>query len=147
MVHALTESHRLLRPEGILVDIHPLVEPPVLAVLGEGQRLFAEECPLQGADAYRQADQAIDDAIQAGLFAPGETTVFDFLTHAPSGAALDRHLTQASAFDQEPADPEVELRWADLFTRADRAMSSAGSDAEVVLIERARITSVRPMAK
>jgi len=145
MVHALGESHRLLKPTGLLADIHPLPDPPVLAVFREGKRLFSEVCPSQGADAYRQADRAIDDAVRRRLFALEQSTIFDFLTHAPSVAALDSHLTMANAFDQGPGDPEFELRWADLCARADKAVGATISGAEVILLERARITSLRPL--
>ncbi len=145
MVHALGESHRLLKPTGLLVDIHPLPDPPVLAVLREGRRVFSEVCPSQGADAYRQADRAIDDAVRRREFAQVQSTIFDFLTHAPSVAALDSHLTMASAFDPEPGDPEVEARWAELFARANEAVGATTSGAEVILFEKARMTSLRPL--
>lgn len=145
-MHALGESHRLLKPAGILVDIHPLPDPPVLAVFRDEKRIFLEEAPSQGADAYRQADRAIADAVRSHLFALEESTVVDFLTHAPSAATLDSHLTTASEFDKAPGDPEVEVRWADLFSRADKAAGAAIEGVDVVLLEKARITSLRPLS-
>jgi len=146
MVHALGEAHRLLRPMGKLIDIHPLPSAPVLAVFCQGKMVFSEECPSQGGESYREADRAIEDAIQRGLFAQGESTVVDFLTHAPSAAELDRYLTTANAFAQEPRDAERELRWANLIDRADKALVPETPGVEAVLIERARITSLRPSA-
>jgi hypothetical protein len=146
MVHALGETHRLLRPMGKLIDIHPLPSAPVLAVFCQGKMVFSEECPSQGGESYREADRAIEDAIQRGLFAQGESTVVDFLTHAPSAAELDRYLTTANAFAQEPRDAERELRWANLIDRADKALGAEPPGVEAVLIERARITSLRPLA-
>jgi len=146
MVHALGEGHRLLRPTGKLIDIHPLPSAPILAVFCQGKMMFSEECPSQGGESYRQADRAIEDAIQRGLFAQGESTVVDFLTHAPSAAELDSHLTKVNAFAEEPRDAERERLWADLIDRADRALLAEPPGAEAVLIERARITSLRPLA-
>jgi len=145
MVHALADARRLLKPAGLLVDIHPLAVPPVLAVHREGRCVFSEVCPSQGAEAYRQADRALDEAIQRQEFAPEQGTVFDFLTHAPSVTALDDHLTATSAFDQEPGDPEAEMLWAELFKRADGAAGARTSDVEVILLEKARMTTLRPL--
>jgi hypothetical protein len=145
MVHALADSHRLLKPAGLLVDIHPLPDPPVLAVNREGECVFSEICPSQGAEAYRQADQAIDDAVQRQQFAREQSTIFNFRTYAPSAAALDDYLTMISAFDQEPGDPGAERLWAELFARADKAAGAGTSGVEVVLLEKARMTSLRPL--
>ncbi len=146
MVHALEQSHRLLKPAaGRLVDIHPLPDPPLLAVQRGGKRVFAEACPSQGAEAYRLADRAIDEAVQRRLFAREQSAIFDFLTYAPSAAALDDHLTMISAFDQEPADPAAERLWAELFARADKAAGAAPSGVDVILLEKARMTSLRPL--
>lgn len=146
MVHALTEAHRLLKPAGLLVDIHPLADPPLLAVNREGRRVFSEACPSQGAEAYHQADRAIDDAVKRRQFTREHSTVFDFRTYAPSVAALDDYLTMITAFDQEPSDAEFERLWAELFARADQAAGAGTSGVEVVLLERARMTSLRPLA-
>jgi hypothetical protein len=145
MVHALAEARRLLKPAGLLVDIHPLPDPPLLAVMREGTCVFSEVCPSQGAEAYRLADQAIDEAVQRRQFARKQSTVFDFLTYAPSAAALDDYLTMISAFDQEPGDPGAERLWAKLFARADEAAGVATSGVEVILREKARMTSLRPL--
>lgn len=145
MVHALTQSHRLLRPAGVLVDIHPLPDPPLLAVYRQGSCVFSEVCPSQGAEAYRQADLALGDAVQRGLFAREQTAVFDFRTYAPSIAALDDHLTTITAFDQEPGDPGAERLWAELFARADEAAGVPTPGVEVILLEKACMTSLRPL--
>lgn len=145
MVHALEQSHRLLKPAGLLVDIHPLPDPPLLAVQRQGKRLFSEVCPSLGAEAYRLADRAIDQAVEGRLFAREQSTIIDFRTYAPSAAALDDHLTMISAFDQDPADPAAERLWAELFARADKAAGAATSGVEVILLEKARMTSLRPL--
>ena len=147
MVHALGEAHRLLRPTGKLIDIHPLPSAPILAVFCQGKQVFSEECPSQGGESYRQADRAIEDAIQKGLFAQGESILVDFLIHAPSAAELDSYLTTANAFAEEPRDVERELRWADLIDRADKARLVETPGAEAVLMDKARITSLRPLAR
>jgi hypothetical protein len=42
MVHALEEIHRLLRPNGTLIDIRPYAEPTIVEVISGDQTLFAE---------------------------------------------------------------------------------------------------------
>lgn len=145
MVDALAQSHRLLKPAGMLVDIHPLPDPPLLEVSRQGTHIFSEVCPSQGADAYRQADQALEHAVQGRLFVREQSIVFDFRTYAPSVDALDEHLTEITAFDQDPADPEAERLWSDLFARAGQAAGAPASGLEVMLLERARMTSLRPL--
>jgi hypothetical protein len=83
--------------------------------------------------------------VQRRLFALEQSTTFDFCTYAPSAAALDDYLTMINAFDQEPADPAAERLWAELFARADEAAGAATSGVEVILLEKARITSLRPL--
>jgi hypothetical protein len=145
MVHALEQSHRLLKPAGRLVDIHPLPDPPLLAVQRQGKLIFSEACPSEGTEAYRLADRAIDEAVQRRLFAREQSTVFDFRTYAPSVKALDEYLTMITAFDQEAPDPQAERLWADLFARAAQAAGAPALGLEVMLLERARMTSLRPL--
>jgi hypothetical protein len=146
MVHALEEIHRLLKPEGYLVDLHPFPEAPILEVYYEGRALLSEEFPSQSAEAYRQADRAIELIVQRHLFAVEGSGAFDFFTHSPSASALDAYWAIASAFDQEPTDKDIQARRADLFTRVDKAVNAAGISSEVVLHERGRITVLRPSA-
>ena len=64
MVHALEEAHRLLTPDGLLVDIHPLPEAPTIEVRQGGKLLLSETYPSQSVEDYRQADRAIESAIE-----------------------------------------------------------------------------------
>jgi hypothetical protein len=145
MVHALEEIHRLLKPQGNLVDIHPLPAAPIVEVHDKGRRLLSEAYPTQGSEPYRQADQAIDFVAQRGLFVVERRGVFDFFTHAPSASDLEAYLAFANAFDPGSPDKEVQARRADLVTRIDKIVAAAGPSSEVVLLERGQIARLHPI--
>lgn len=85
MVHALELVHSLLNPHGLLVDIHPTGQPPLIEITSAGQTHQLGE--LQEADdfiEYHQADEALEQVIQSGLFLRARQETFTFLTHASS---------------------------------------------------------------
>ena len=81
MVHALEEIRRILLPDGILIDLRPLADRwPVEVVTpqdsyGAGR---VEDLPTGLADDAASAE-AIEKAVQAGLFALERSDMFDFL--------------------------------------------------------------------
>ena len=93
MVHALEILHRLIAPGGLLIDIHPTSEPPpILVRTGEGE-FFAGW--LQETDnfiEYRQAGQAIQQAVEQNWFALDEAGEFDFSIHADGLNELTAYL-------------------------------------------------------
>jgi len=46
MVHALEEIQRLLRPDGSLIDIHPVLEAPLIEAYQGDRVLLAEPSSL-----------------------------------------------------------------------------------------------------
>lgn len=70
MVHALEQIHRLLRPSGALIEIHPSVEePPLVEVWAEGRRWFSEHDPgFDYVDDLRRAEAAVTTILDRGLF-------------------------------------------------------------------------------
>src|SRR3970282_2779146 len=93
MVHALAKIHSLLQPTGVLVHIHPPPEPPAIQVR-VGSEIHAAGW-LREADDYvedEEADRAIDDAIELGMFVLERQGQFDFTTHAGTLRELKDHL-------------------------------------------------------
>lgn len=85
MVHALEQIARLIRPAGILIDIHPSQQPPLIEVVGGEARYPAGN--LQESDdfaEYEQADHALAQAQSLGLFSLKEAGAFTFTIHASS---------------------------------------------------------------
>ncbi|HZB78998.1 MAG TPA: hypothetical protein VE522_04045, partial [Actinomycetota bacterium] len=60
MVHALEELHRLLRPAGTLIEIHPALEFPLLQVGSNEEVSFSADDPgFDWEDDSRHAENAI----------------------------------------------------------------------------------------
>jgi hypothetical protein len=95
MVHALEKIHTLLKPDGILLDIHPTNEPAALAV-----RLREQLIPagwLHESDDYVEyewADEALQRSVDTGRFKLERTGTFDFIWHADSITDLRSYLAE-----------------------------------------------------
>jgi hypothetical protein len=95
MVHALEQIHDLLKPDGYLIDIHPNGEPVEFILPLEGEEQFIGY--MKETDdyiEYRQADEALEMVIAAGLFQVVETGEFEFLDHADSFEELKTFLDE-----------------------------------------------------
>jgi len=135
MVHALEKIHRLLKPDGRLIDIHPTSEPASIEV-----RLGARTTPagwLQETDdyiEYEQADEALQRIVHGGWFSLEREGVFEFVTHADSLADLREFLAE------EWQDAIVDELTAG---RVDELLSTSDRDKEVILRESVRIARFR----
>ena len=67
MVPALEEVHRLLRPSGTLIDIHPVFGTAQLEVHSAGQVIFAEPASASPDEGVLQADDALAHVVGRGL--------------------------------------------------------------------------------
>ncbi len=95
MVHALEKVARLLRPDGILIDIHPSQQPPQIEVNTAEERFAAGT--LQESDdfvEYEQADRALAQVQSQGLFSLEAVNSFIFTIHAPSLDELRNFLAE-----------------------------------------------------
>jgi SAM-dependent methyltransferase len=146
MVHALQEIRRLLKPDGILIDIHPLPDPPLFEVRRDGRVHYAEPEPGHDFDEdIRQADRALARVLKRRLFAQESRREFDFLTYGSSVQELLDFLEEASAFHEdsegEQATPDEEA----FFARLEHRLRRAGADAEVATHERGQIARLKPI--
>ena len=145
MVHALEEIRRLLRPDGCLIDIHPVLEAPLVEVYQGSRVLFVEPYPgYDYEEDLRQAEDALAQIVQRGPFVVERSGEFDLLTYGSSVAELRDFWAKAGAYDDSPKDEAVEGREAELYARVEEIMQAAGPGAEVALHERARITRLNP---
>jgi hypothetical protein len=95
MVHALEIVHRWLKPDGRLIDIHPTGEPPLIEVYQDGKTTPAGQ--LQETDdfiEYAQADDALQQVVEMGLFKLERRDTFLFATHADSVSELVNYLRE-----------------------------------------------------
>ena len=93
MVHALETIQPLLKPSGILLDIHPTNEPAALAV-----RLREQIIPagwINESDDYVEyewADEALQRLVDNRHFTLERLGTFDFIWHADSMSDLRAYL-------------------------------------------------------
>ena len=145
MVHALEEIRRLLKPDGCLIDIHPVREAPLVKVYQGRKLLFAESDPGYDYDAdLLHAENALEEIIQRGLFLMKGKDEFDLVTYASSVAELRDFWAMVGAYDDTPKDNVLTARQAEVYTRVDEIMRTTGREAEVAYHEKAHITRFKP---
>ena len=141
-MHALEEIHRLLKPTGALIDIHPVAESSPVEIHQSGDISpvgFLSVC--QWCMDYQMADNAIIEIAQRGLFTIEQQSVFDSLTYYPSAAEMGTSLIESvdkfarDAQSAGDANPHIEA----LAARAEEMMQAAGSGAELRVVERTHI--------
>jgi hypothetical protein len=135
MVHALQKLHRLLATDGLLIDIHPTAQPPALEVRRAGGIDLAGW--IHETDdyiEYEQADAALSQTIDAGLFELESHATFEFLTHAYALAELQDHLAR------EWKDARIDEQTAG---RVEELMLAAGVDRELIVREVIQISRLR----
>jgi hypothetical protein len=147
MVHALEEIHRLLKPSGVLIDIHPVSEPSLIEIHQDGKiDLVGHLSVRQWCIDFEQADSALAEIVQRGLYLIEHNDMFDTLTYYDSAAEMStafREEIEKYARDDEAVDETV-LHVEALATRAEELMLSAGSEAELARRERNHISRLKP---
>ena len=76
MVHALTEAHRVLKPDGILLDLRPAASHR-RAGLGEGERWKQVGVMRENFDDDIASDRAVKQVIRDGIFKQEKLIEFD----------------------------------------------------------------------
>ena len=145
MVHALEEIQRMLAPGGCLIDIHPVIEAPLIEVYQRRNVVFVVSDPgYDYEEGLRQAEDALAQIVQRGLFVIEGSSEFDLITSASSVPELRDYWAKYGAYIEEPKDAAVEARMAETFARVEEAMRRTGEGAEVATHEKARITRLNP---
>jgi hypothetical protein len=126
MVHALEELHRLLRPAGTLIEIHPALEFPFLEVSSNGEVSFSEEDPgFDYEDDSRHAEEAVAVVVGRGVFALDESRRFELRTHASSMEELRDHWAPRRRLRPGPEGDDARPTAGGRCTRGRRRSSSA----------------------
>lgn len=145
MVHALREIHRLLRRDGCLIEIHPVVGAPTVEVRQHGHLSFVEHDPgYDYEDDLRSAEDAVDRVIEAGVFMVERSREFELRTHSSSVAELRDHFAVSGAYEADPKDDHLLALQTDLYGRVEQVMRTSDRLAEVVYCDSARMTRLRP---
>jgi len=85
MVHALQTVRTLIKPGGVLLDLHPGLDKAWVEVRVNGKDYFLDV--VQETDdyiEYKQASDALGQMVENGQFAMEETGKFIFIIHADS---------------------------------------------------------------
>jgi len=148
MVHALEEIHRLLKPTGILIDIHPVAEPsPIEIHWGEKIERVGDLSVRQWCSDYQHADEALTEMKQRGLFMVEREGLFNSLTYYDSVVEMHTDWKEAIdkfARDTQSIDESVPYAEA-MAARAEELMQAAASGAELVVSERVHISRLKPI--
>jgi len=81
MVDALRRTHDVLMPDGVVIDVHPTVEPAAVEVGGETVgHVATEDAPQR----HAAADAAVRAVVDDGLFGVEHIAHFDFYTYGDS---------------------------------------------------------------
>jgi hypothetical protein len=146
MVHALEEIHRLLRPSGTLIEIHPVPEPPTIEVRSDGVVVFREPDPgYDYEDEIRHAEAAVVEVVGGGRFAVDATRDFEFFTYASSVDELRSFFAVSGAYDDTPKDETLAARQEAIYGRAEHLIATSGGTAEIVYGERGRMNRMTPL--
>jgi len=146
MVHALSEIHRLLRADGILIEIHPVREPPTIEVRSDGGLRFAEHDPGYDYEAeLRSAEAAVAEVLVRGLFILDGEATFDFFTHATSARELREFFAVTGAYDDAPNDQALARRQDDLYRHVEDLMAPTRGLTTVVYNERGHMNRLAPI--
>jgi predicted RNase H-like HicB family nuclease len=147
MVHALEEIHRLVKPTGILIDIHPVAEPsPIEIHQGEKIEPVGDLSIRQWCSDYQHADEALIEIKQRGLFMVEREGMFNSLTYYDTVAemrtdwkeAIDKFARDAQSIDESMPHAEA------MAERAEELMQAAANGAELVVGERVHISRLKP---
>ncbi len=139
MVHALEIIHGLLKKGGLFIDIHPSGRPPRVEVHNGGQIQLAGHLEeINDFVEYAQADEALKQVTNRGLFQLESQRLFDFLLHAPTIKALADYL-EAEWLDSILPEEVVER----LATLLDEMGEAPGDDKEIVVRENIGISRFR----
>jgi hypothetical protein len=139
MVHALEITHGLLKPGGLLIDIHPTNQPPQVEVHLDGEvQLAGHVDDRDNFVDYILADQALAAVNDQGLFCLEREKFFPFLYHAATLTEMTDHI--AAEWSSAVLPEEV-------LARAGQLIGQPGKGKEIVIREPIRITRFRALAQ
>ena len=148
MVHALEEIHRLLKPNGFLIDIHPVAEHSSVELHQNGKTHLVGQLEVsQWCVDFQEADKALDEIIQRGTFTVEEKGMFETLTYYDSATEMGTALKQSIlkyVREGEPVDEEVSHVDV-LASQAKELLRAANGEATLVLREPDHISRLKPM--
>jgi len=146
MVHALEEIHRLLKPGGELVDIHPISEHSSIEIHRNGNIDTAGHLEVrQWCIDFQQADSALNEVARRGLFSVEQKGIFNTLTYYDSAAEMSTAFKEEiDKYARDPEGSEQDVSHAEaLAARTAEMFREAASGAELIRRERSHISRLK----
>ena len=145
MVHALEETRRLLKLDGVMVNILPVPEGYFIEVHHDGRILFAERKRETLSEDVLRAEAAIKQVLDRGLFVIDQKDEFDFLIYGSSVSEVRAYWEEQNAYEEEPKTKDILAREEYLYAQVEEILDEIGEGAEVVIRERVRIARLSPV--
>lgn len=139
MVHALEETRRLLKFEGVMVNILPVAEGPFIEAHHDGKVLFSERKRETPSENVLRAEAAVQQVLDRGLFVMDREEAFEFRTYGASVSEFRAYWEEQSAYEEAPKAEELLAREAYLYAQVEQILDELGEGAQVVFRERVRI--------
>ena len=146
MAPALEEAHRLVGPDGTVIDIHPVPGTASIEIYRGGELVFGEPAGGSDDDGELHAEQALADVVARGLFVAERRAEFDFRVYASSVRELRDFLAEADAHARQAEEGASDTYKSELYERVERVTAAEAAKTEVAYHERGRITRLRPNA-
>ena len=137
MVHALKKAASFTKPGGVLIDIHDLLDPPRIEIHTSARKLYVGQLfSSNDFENQRQADQALNSAVQNGFLISEVARIFEYLILAESFEALNEWL----------ADTWQSAYIIDETTRLiNKVINQEGKRVEIALCMVSRIMMLKPI--
>jgi hypothetical protein len=133
MVDALRRAHRLLRPDGCVVDLHPTAAHAIVEVgtqtIGD---VDADDGPLR----HAAAGDALNSVVDAGFYAVERSFEFSFYTYADTIEDLREYVEQNW----------LHARINDSIVRSTNQVLCATPGGRPRVREQVRLTRLRPLS-
>ena len=145
MVHALEETRRLLKLNGVMVNILPVPEGYFIEVHHDGRVLFSERKRETLSKDVLRAEAAIKQVLDRGLFVIDQKDEFDFRTYGSSVSEVRAYWEEQNAYEEEPKAKDILAREEYLYAQVEEILDELGEGAEVAIRERVRIARLSPV--
>jgi len=145
MVHALEETRRLLKLDGVMVNILPVPEGYFIEVHHDGRILFAERKRETLSEDVLRAEAAIKQVLDRGLFVIDQKDEFEFRTYGSSVSEVRAYWEEQNAYEEEPKAKGILAREEYLYAQVEEILDELGEGAEGAIRERVRIARLSPV--